>query len=204
MKKKLIIFIKYPEPGKVKTRLAKTIGSKKAALIYKRLIIRTVKKVSSLQRRDIEIIIAYTPKSKKTRTVKLIGKHFIYHLQKGINLGERLINALKFGFLNGVEKIIIIGSDCPQINQSLIKDAIGKLSRHDVVIGPSADGGYYLIGLKKENSSLFKEMPWSTPQVLKKTLNKIRKANLSCKLLPVRSDIDTYEDFKKHGKKIKS
>lgn len=201
METKLFIFLRFPEAGNVKTRLAKKVGIKKATKIYKRLAENTIKKIYPLHRKKVEIVIAYTPKNKGNKVKKWINYPFTYYAQKGSNLGKRLSNAVKWGFQNKAKKIIIIGSDCPDLLASTISKAIRELSGNDIVLGPAFDGGYYLVGLNNNRNFLFKNIPWSTSKVLKRTLDKIKEAKLVYKLLPPKYDIDTFDDYMKLKKK---
>jgi len=188
----------------VKTRLAKKIGNKKATNVYKRLAENTIKKIYPLHRKKVEIIIAYTPRNKKDKIKKWINYPFAFYAQKGRNLGERLSNAVKWGFQNKAKKIIIIGSDCPNLSLSTIDKTIRELSGSDIVLGPAFDGGYYLVGLNNNKSFLFKNIHWSTSKVLEKTLDKIKEAKLTYKLLLIKYDIDTIEDYKMYMEEKKS
>lgn len=191
-KKLLLIFVKNPERGYVKTRLAQTVGEEKAYQIYLKLLIHTVKVAEQV---DSEKQIWYS--SFIDETDGLGGPDFDKKLQKGNDLGERMKNAFKNGFENGFEKILIIGSDCPEIKPQIIEDAFTGLDQNDVVIGPSEDGGYYLLGLRELIPGIFNEISWSTERVFSETINVLKKAEKHVTLLPTLNDIDTAEDLRK-------
>lgn len=192
----LIIFLKYPQIGKVKTRLAKDIGDVKALNIYKLLVSSTLNKVQST---SFDISIYYTPKDKDKEVRKFIDFNDVnYYSQTGNNLGARMLNAFSESFTAGYKKTIIIGTDCPDINYNTISDTFNLLNNHDLVLGPATDGGYYLIGLCKISIELFNNIEWSSDKVLKKTLNIANKLNFNYKLLDFRADIDTIADLNNH------
>jgi rSAM/selenodomain-associated transferase 1 len=127
---------------------------------------------------------------------------FIKQLQKGNDLGERMHNSFEYAFLNKYKKVIIIGSDCLDLNESIIKDAFRLLDNSDVVIGPAKDGGYYLLGMKSPHSCLFKNISWSTSQVLKQTLSICESQHLSYSLLSTLTDIDVENDLSFEQKEL--
>jgi uncharacterized protein len=193
----IIIFLKYPESGKVKTRLAKTIGNQHAANLYKNFIIDTLKSVSQLSLAK-KVIFAY-PKE-KIGLVKTITETTdpIYE-QEGNDLGQKMYNAFLETHQMGFSKTIIIGTDSPNLPLSHITQAFDNLTQKDVVIGPTSDGGYYLIGCKHNTLSAnwFNNVKWSTNTVFQKTIDNIKKEKNSYHILEKWYDIDTYEDLKK-------
>ncbi len=192
----LIIFLKYPQIGKVKTRLAKDIGDKKALDIYKLLVTNTLNKVHST---NFDISIYYTPKDKDKEVRKFVNlKDANYYPQTGRDLGARMLNAFSESFAACYKRTIIIGTDCPEFNYNTISDTFDLLNNHDLVLGPATDGGYYLIGLSKINKELFYNIEWSSEKVLKKTLDIANKLNFNYKLLNFRADIDTITDLNSH------
>lgn len=194
----LIVFVKNPIPNQVKTRLQPILSAEQAASLYKAFLKDWCTTLSTLC--DYDLIIAYTPPDSQPDLEKLIGKKVTYIPQIGIELGERLTNATKWGAKNGYEKIVIVGSDSPTLPKSYITDAATALDSRDMVIGPSADGGYYLIGftmnaLSKTVPSVFEGIKWSTAQVLQQTLTRIKACKATLKLLPPWYDVDTPEDL---------
>ena len=197
MSKALIIFIKNPVLGKVKTRLAATVGNLKAFEIYKKLLNHT-QKITLLI--DADKFLFYA--DFLNREDEWPNNRFIKHLQKGNDLGERMCNAFESTFLNKYQKVIIIGSDCIDLSTSVIEDAYKLLNNSDVVIGPAKDGGYYLLGMKNPHPCLFRNVSWSTSEVLKQTLSICRSQHLNYSLLPPLTDIDAENDLSFEQKKL--
>ena len=198
MKTCLIVFVKNPRPNQVKTRLLPVLTAEQAASLYRAFLTDWCNLLCTLP--DIDQIIAYTPPDCQPDLEKLIGKHATYIPQKGNELGERLTNATKWGIESGYEKIIIVGSDSPTLPKSFIIDAITALDSRDMAIGPSVDGGYYLIGFSSKNLAnvvpfVFEGIEWSTAQVLQQTLAIIETRKVTLKLLPPWYDVDTPEDL---------
>jgi len=188
----LIIFIRNPEIGKVKTRLAKEVGPEKALRIYISLLNYT--KEVSLKVNADRYLFYYRNIAEDSWPEEKFQKR----VQEGHDLGENMKMAFQ-EVLHHHEKAVIIGSDCPQISAPLIESALDHLKYYDVVIGPSLDGGYYLLGMKKCYEYLFCNIPWSTSTVLEKTIELIKENNLSLHLLKKLSDIDHKEDWDKYG-----
>ena len=188
----LLIFIKNPKPGKVKTRLAETVGKDKAYQIYLDLLNYTI---SEAMKVDSARQVWYS--SYIDRDDKIDEDSFQKSVQSGKDLGEKMMNAFAQGFKDGYGKIVIIGSDCPEIAASIIEDAFEKLDECDVVLGPSEDGGYYLLGMRQLIPELFSNIDWSTERVLQQTMVAIQQKKLTWHQLPVLNDIDTEEDLKK-------
>ncbi len=194
----LIVFVKNPIPNQVKTRLLPILSAEQAASLYSAFLKDWCGALSTLS--DIDLIIAYTPPESQSALEELIGKHKTYIPQIGTDLGERLTNATKWCAEIGYEKIIIVGSDSPTLPISFISDAIAGLDSQDLVIGPSVDGGYYLIGfstntLSKTVPSIFEGIAWSTTQVLQQTIARIQANKVTLKLLQPWYDVDTPEDL---------
>jgi len=190
MSNQLIIFAKNPELGKVKTRLAATIGDAKALEVYKELLSYTCD-ISS--KTNTEKVVFYSNKIEQGDLWDDAG--FEQAVQQGEDLGERMANAIENKFNDN--KVVIIGTDCKELTADIIDQAFKTLDFVDVVIGPAQDGGYYLIGMKSLELNLFENIHWSTSQVLDETIGKINTRKLSFLLLKTLSDIDTEEDLKK-------
>lgn len=185
----LIVFVKNIRLGKVKTRLAQTIGNENAFLIYKELVKITEKATRQLQHCDVQIY--FSEKIEETQWNN--SKKFI---QQGNDLGEKMQHAFQQGFEMGYEKIILIGSDLPDISATIIQQGFDALANNDIVFGPAEDGGYYLVGMNKLHHSIFQNKPWSTEELLKITLKELSNAKI--KLLERLNDIDVYEDLEKY------
>ena len=188
----LIIFAREPELGKVKTRLQKDLPKDKILRLYKAFL-RDVLSLAERIRCGTKNIY-YTG----TGSIKFLARFknkFGYVKQSSGDLGERMHQAFCLSRKSGAERTVIIGTDCLEIVEEDIQDAFTRLSSHDVVLGPSCDGGYYLIGLKKPIKGLFINMPWGTPGVLEATLRRIKKMRKKVFLLNEKSDIDTFSDL---------
>lgn len=191
--KALIVFIKNPELGRVKTRLAAELGDASALEIYLSLLDHTRKTALSIE------AVRYTYYSRYVEEEdEWNPKDFRKCLQAGASLGHRMEKAFE-EVLSRHEKVIIIGSDCPGITPDLLELGYDLLGFSDVVLGPSMDGGYYLIGMKDLHRDLFRKMPWSTDKVLTETRNRLRGSGLRWEELPVLADIDRADDWKRWG-----
>ena len=192
----VLIFTRNPELGKVKTRLAKTIGNEKALEIYKLLLQKTKEVTQNL---DCDKAVYYSVKIRDND----IWDETIYqkHQQNGENLGIRMQNAFENAFNNGYEKVLIVGSDLFDLTPQHINTAFEKLNTNDLVMGPAEDGGYYLLGMKENHPAIFKNKEWGTASVRKDTLTDLK--NNSIHFLEELNDIDLYEDLKKHDSLLK-
>lgn len=190
----LLIFTKNPELGKCKTRLASSLGDKKALEVYNQLLEHT-KNFSERVEADKHVYYSQSiPKSDRW-SVSCFDKK----LQVNGDLGEKMNNAFKESFATGYEKAVIIGSDCAEINEEDIELALISLDDYEVVIGPAIDGGYYLLGMKNLHSFLFEDKSWSTPQLIQETTEDLKNHHVSFKLLKEKSDIDYEKDLKRPG-----
>ncbi len=188
--------MKNPVKGKVKTRLAKSIGNEKALQIYKMLLHYTGNIVAQLKNCDKAIF--YSDFIDKN---DMWDKDFYQkYVQDGSDLGERMKNAFAFEFQNKYEKVLIIGTDCHELKTEMLQKAFETLDNNDVVIGPAIDGGYYLLGMKSLHKELFENIPWSTENVLLDSINILKKLQLKYHLLPALSDIDTEDNIGELGK----
>lgn len=186
----LIIFTRNPEIGKVKTRLAKTIGNEKALEVYKALLDHTF---SITEKLDCKKFVFYD--SKIIENDQWENNKYEKKLQIGNDLGERMQNAFQELFHLGYKNCIIIGSDLFDLQAKHITDAFAKLKKNNAVIGPAEDGGYYLLGLKEIIKQIFTNKKWGTNTVLEDTLKDLE--TLSVDFLEILNDIDTFEDLEK-------
>ena len=184
----LIVFVKNIILGKVKTRLAKTVGDNLAFKVYKELV--DVTETASLRvKADKHIYFSdVVINSKWADELKFV--------QEGGDLGERMQNAFEKGFEEGYKRIILIGSDLPDISPSIIEDGFDVLEKNEVVFGPAEDGGYYLVGMTSPQFSVFQNKKWSTEGLLENTLSELNEKNIKTTLLQTLNDIDTFEDLK--------
>lgn len=195
-KSALGVFFRIPAPGKVKKRLAIEIGEDSALEAYKSMLKATINNVSMLQSIDIYgFYDGILRDNTFMETSSLIP-------QKGSDLGERMLNAIKQLLTSGYGKVSLIGADSPDLPLSYIKDAFVKLDSSDLVIGPSEDGGYYLIGMKKPFENIFKNIKWGCNNVLKDTISIANNAGISYLLLPQWYDIDDIANLKKWRDRI--
>lgn len=188
-KSALIIFTRNPELGKCKTRLAKSVGNEAALDIYKYLLKHTA---TISQNVNVDKFVFYSEEIKKEDLWN--NAVFKKKLQQGIDLGQRMEHAFKQLFQSQYKKIIIIGSDLLDLKPADIETAFQILNKNDFVIGPAKDGGYYLLGMKRLQSKLFKNKKWGKSTVLNDTLKDIQ--NSTFVLLKELNDIDTFEDLK--------
>lgn len=187
----LVIFSKNPVAGKVKTRLAASIGPEQALEIYERLRSLTEKATATIDAKRAVFYSEFIPESDLFRTAGTEA-----WLQQGDDLGERMHQAFLKGFSLGFSRIALIGTDCPDLSPVIIDTAFRRLDSCGVVLGPAHDGGFYLVGLQLPFPELFLGREWSTPLVLKESLEIIRQHRTSCELLPTLSDIDTIDDLR--------
>lgn len=190
----LILFVRNPEIGKVKTRLARDIGDEKALMVYEKLLNRTLE--VSLPIRCPKFVY-YDEAINPNDLWNVAG--YIKKVQEGADLGERMFNAFKDLFYLGFEKVLIIGSDCFDLKTEIIEDGFRLLNTNKVVIGPATDGGYYLMGMNMLIPDLFFDKTWSTDQVMEQTINELRRMSISYGLLPELNDIDDIEDLRASG-----
>lgn len=189
MSKNLIItFTRNPELGKVKSRLAKSIGDTAALKIYT-LLLKHTKNV--LQELNCDKAVYYSVKVRDNDIWD--ATVFQKHQQHGNNLGERMRNAFQKGFNDGYNKIIIVGSDLYDLNTNVINKAFKQLEQYDTVIGPAQDGGYYLLGMKSLHASVFDIKNWGTETVYKQTIAKLNTKSVY--VLETLNDIDYVEDL---------
>ncbi len=184
----LIIFAKEPQLGRVKTRLQNVLTVPQCLRLYKAFL-RDTKSI--VRQVDCHLkILAYDSVDGEFPYLKKIFPKFSFYRQKGSHLGTRLPDAIRWAKKQGAEKMVIIGSDAPTLPAVTIQQAFTKLVNHDIVLGPSVDGGYYLIGLKFQSKKIFQNITWSSSKVLQETLRNIKEQQLSVYLLKKWHDID--------------
>ena len=190
MEDALIIFVRKPVLGKVKTRLAADIGDKLAYSVYVRLLEYTKKLTAHLQ---VSKFVYYADEVEMNDLWNGMTKR----LQSDGDLGSRMEIAFHEVFADGFKKILIIGSDCAELTGSILLDAWEALDQHEVVIGPAEDGGYYLLGLKENIPEIFRNKPWSRNNLLEETKKSLEGKLI--KFLPTLSDVDVIEDLERVG-----
>ncbi|MBI3851180.1 MAG: TIGR04282 family arsenosugar biosynthesis glycosyltransferase [Verrucomicrobia bacterium] len=189
---KLIIFIKAPRRGEVKTRLARDIGDEAACEAYCTLVDTLLNQLAELP----EVELRVTPDDASAEIKPWLRSNWQLRPQGQGSLGERLQTAFTDSFNRGAERVVIIGSDCPFITADDIHDAWTALHDSEVVIGPACDGGYWLIGLRQLQPTLFDGIAWSTETVFRETLQRAEAARLRVQVLRELSDVDTEADWR--------
>lgn len=186
----LMIFIRNVQIGKVKTRLAKSIGDENALKIYIHLLNHTAEISAEVRAHKAVFYSEYIEEADE-----FMVPVFHKYLQNGNDLGDKMANAFIKGFSRGFNQIVIIGSDCFDLTTGIINDAFNALDTNEVVIGPAKDGGYYLLGMNAYNQEFFDNKEWSTNNVMIDTLLDCQKKALTYQLLPVLNDIDEIADL---------
>lgn len=191
----ILLFVKYPDKGKVKLRLSADLNEQIVQDLYQRFVQDTVTTVEKI---DAQLLICFLPVDAQKKFKTWLGSRFIFVPQHGADLGERMKNCFTYAFTKGFRRAILIGSDSPDLPLKFLQKAFTDLETHDMVLGPSSDGGYYLIGFQDScfEPSLFDDIPWGTASVLAETLQKIHRTKHHLSLLPVWSDVDTLTDLK--------
>jgi rSAM/selenodomain-associated transferase 1 len=188
----LIIFVKNPVPGQVKTRIARTVGDAKAVDIYTHLLRYTQQLIESFRGQRVvyygDFVNPYDG-----------WNDYDKQLQTSGDLGERMANAFQEQFAAGADKVVIIGSDCLAITPAHLGQAFAALDTADIVIGPATDGGYYLLGMKQVHSFLFQAMPWSQPELRQLTELAIFQHGLTFAPLETLTDIDEWSDYEPYA-----
>lgn len=183
----ILMFLKAPRPGAVKTRLAAAVGEKDACAIYRQLADR---QIGSLPM-DCSVSIVYDPPDSETEMKEWLGDRFRFEAQAPGALGARMESATRGAFDRGAEWVILIGGDCPELGAEDFEKCLARLrSGDDVVIGPASDGGYYLFGLSRFDPRLFADIPWSTTEVLRASEERLRSIGYRWSLLAEKEDVD--------------
>ena len=193
----VLVFQKNAILGKVKTRLASGMGELRALEIYRHLIQLTYSALEDVPVPVWTYFSDYIPESTHPSVEKSL-------LQEGQDLGERMANAFARSFESGMEKVVLIGTDCPTLQSNHLNEAFEALNYSDLVVGPATDGGYYLIGMNCRADYLFEGISWSTSQVLSETLNVASQHGLTTTLLHELDDIDTQEDWQRYSSQFEN
>lgn len=188
----IIIFVKAPVPGQVKTRLIPALGEKGASELYRAMAMDTLQVARQVS--GVDVKVAYQA-HEVFRDVSWLSGKVDWFAQEGQDLGERLIHATQRTLANRSGPVIVIGSDLPALSPVLLETAFEHLKNKHVVLGPSSDGGYYLIGLTHPLPVLFKGISWSSPKVLRQTQRILSQEGIAAAILPAERDIDTPEDL---------
>ncbi|MHC4571108.1 MAG: TIGR04282 family arsenosugar biosynthesis glycosyltransferase [Planctomycetota bacterium] len=191
----ILFFLKYPTIGQVKTRLSAELNSQIAISLYKNFILDIL---STLQKLNLPFKIFFYPDVAQEKLTEWLGQQYSYLPQCGENLGERMKNAFLNTFNDNFSRIVIIGSDSPDLSADLLRQAFQVLESHDAVIGPASDGGYYLLGFSKKVflPEAFDNISWSTDSVFEQTVNVLNQHRRKIYFLPQWYDVDTLDDLK--------
>lgn len=191
IKERLLIFTRYPEPGLAKTRLIPALGAKGAAVLQQQMTEYTLSKLKN----NCQSVEVWFTGGSLTLMQHWLGSNIIYQPQGEGDLGSRMVRSLAVAFQDEIERVVIIGTDCPGLNAHFITEAFQQLHFHDLVLGPALDGGYYLIGLRCFIPELFTDINWGTTEVLHQTINIARMLDKSVTYLPRLADVDRPEDL---------
>lgn len=191
----LIVFTRYPEAGKAKTRLIPVLGAEGAATLQRKMTEKTLDQAKQLETvRPLAVEVHFTGGDRKLMQ-DWLGSDFVCRQQSEGDLGQRMASAFQESFADGITSAVIIGTDCPDLNAQLIAKAFHMLQVYDLVLGPAEDGGYYLIGLRQLIPELFIGIRWSTDEVLQQTISIAQNLDLAIAFLPLLKDIDRPEDL---------
>jgi len=197
----ILLFVKAPSKGRIKSRLAASIGDDAALEIYQRFVLDTIAAARAL---TAPLRICCYPPDAVAQICAWLGAEPAYVPQQGKDLGERMEQAFEQVFHEGYGRAVLIGSDIPELSTAVLREAMAALDRNDAVLGPAADGGYYLIGFTAKTflPAVFHEITWSTNTVCDETLGRFKRAGMQVHLLPKLHDVDTKSDlcifFKQH------
>ena len=190
-KERLIVFLKAPRLGTVKTRIAETVGHDRALQIYRELVETVLEGIRTVP----SVELHFTPADALTEIQPWLRENRTAHAQADGDLGERMQRAFADAFASGAERVVIIGSDAPEVRTGDIRAAWKELKSHDIFVGPAIDGGDWLIGLRAPQPELFRDIAWSSEQVLGQTLARAKSLGLKIQLLRILTDVDTEEDW---------
>ena len=185
------MLVKAPRPGLAKSRIAQTAGPQRALAIHRELVDSVLKGIGSLS----EVELRFMPEDAEPDIRPWVQKTWTAQPQGDGDLGARLVRAFEEAFAAGAERVVVIGSDCPEVRTSDVRSAWAELRTHDLVVGPAIDGGYWLLGLRAPQPALFEEIAWSSDQVLGQTLQRARSLGLRIQLLRILGDVDTEADW---------
>jgi rSAM/selenodomain-associated transferase 1 len=191
----LVVMVRAPRLGAVKTRLAAEVGEESALAIHRAMTERVVSAVSA---GSCAVTVSYTPGDAEPELRDWLGDRFQFTPQRGAALGDRMTAAIDAQLVAGAERVVVIGTDCPTLDAATVGDALSALEHHDVVFGPASDGGYYLVGVRAAQPAIFDRVPWSCEHTLAISLVRAADAGLSVALLQEMRDVDTADDWRWH------
>jgi rSAM/selenodomain-associated transferase 1 len=186
------LFAKYWQPGQVKTRLAKQIGAERAATVYSHFVTTLLQRLGDCGEQRI---LAYAPSERGSQFATILPDGWQLQSQADGDLGLRMKSFFEQRFAAGCQRVVLLGSDSPNVPLEYVSEAFELLRQHNVVAGPTEDGGYWLIGAAGDVPDIFEAIPWSTPQVWPATLEAIGSAGLSHAIVPTWYDVDLQKDL---------
>jgi rSAM/selenodomain-associated transferase 1 len=190
-KKQLCIFSRYPAPGACKTRLIPELGARGAARLQQYM----TEHILHVGRKAACDVLLCLRGGSPAEVSAWLGAGVLSQCQQGDGLGQRMLHQLKASFADGYQQVVLIGADCPAIDEPLLDEAFFALDSHDLVLGPSLDGGYYLIGMKQLSPELFADIDWGTGNVARQTMRSAERLGFSVLTLPVLGDVDCGDDL---------
>lgn len=198
--RRLILFTRFPEPGTTKTRLIPKLGSQGAADLQRTMTELMIKRARQLRNHQQTDIFVYYEGGTALQMEQWLGKDLHFKQQQGDDIGQRMYTAFMDGYNDGMEQLVLIGCDIPSIDNAILTTAFNSLTRRTVAIGPSRDGGYYLIGIHQQAlpqllPALFTDITWSTSRVYKQTIAALQEQQIIVTPLPLLHDIDRPEDL---------
>jgi hypothetical protein len=190
----IMFFVKYPEPGEVKTRLAEESTSEGAAEFYRVFVEEKLVELKGAT--DGELMVFYTPEVKGRAMADWLGPEYRFVAQKGVELGRRMENAFREAFFMGHDRVILVGSDIPGLTSDILNTALAFLEPGKACIGPAEDGGYYLVGFHRKSfvPEIFHNMEWGMEDVLQRTVDRFEGSDIELVQLERLDDMDTFED----------
>ena len=195
----LMVFVRAPRPGQVKTRLAASLGSAQALAAYKQLVATVLAGIEG----GGSVELHYTPDDAAAEMSPWLRPGWECRPQLAGDLGTRMHGAFVDAFSRGASRVVLIGSDCPEATLEDVQSAWANLDHHDLVLGPARDGGYWLIALRQPQPGLFQGMAWSTSSVLQETMLRAQKAGLRTLLLRQLADVDTAADWHEFQQRLR-
>jgi hypothetical protein len=198
---RLLVFVKAPRPGAVKTRLAAALSDDGAARLYRVLADEEIRRTAP-RAGEYDRTFFFAPEDARPEIERWLPGETL-EPQQGQDLGERMSRAFTSAFDAGARRVVIVGTDVPECEREHVREALRSLDDHDVVLGPTHDGGYYLIALSQPRPALFKSIPWSTPSVLPATAERAGVLGLSVRMLDPLRDIDTVDDLKAEWARVR-
>jgi hypothetical protein len=200
-RQKLLVFARLPELGRVKTRIAAEIGHERTLEVYEAMLADLLERIGeSDDRTEVEVMWTASPDATGDDLRRVFGRRMLA-MQTGATLGDRMCIAFSERvFFHNAAKVVVIGADAPGLDRKLIECAFRLLDSCDWVVGPSSDGGYYLLGCRADDffPEVFQDIAWSTDSVFEATLSRIREKNQTIAALPQHTDIDHVEDLRSH------